>query len=64
MKNPWTNKGRIFFGVSDVASSMWWSLERGEKIKVRFGSGNITLDTIYVDAVTSGDDAQWSIVVD
>ena len=57
------NTGNIFFGVSDVALANGWVLEPGATKTLDFGDGSVFFDAFYVDAATSGDDANWWVIL-
>ena len=57
------NTGNIFFGVIDVSATDGWTLQPGESISITFGEGSAKFADFYVDAATSGDDVDWSVVL-
>jgi hypothetical protein len=57
------NTGNIFFGVIDVSATNGWTLQPGESITITFGEGSAKFADFYVDAATSGDDVDWSVVL-
>ena len=57
------NTGNIFFGVIDVSATKGWTLQPGESISITFGEGSAKFADFYVDAATSGDDVDWSVVL-
>jgi hypothetical protein len=58
-----SNTGNVFFGVSDVTATNGWTLQPGESISITFGEGSAKFADFWVDAATSGDDVDWSVVL-
>lgn len=57
------NTGNVYFGISDVASTLGLELEPGASHTTTFGEGSILFSSLYADAATSGDDLDWAAVL-
>ena len=58
-----SNVGNIYFGVSDVSKTNGRTLQPEETVTVNFGDGSEPFSNFYVDADTSGDNADWSVII-
>lgn len=57
------NKGKMYFGVSDVSSTNGRTLQPGETQKVDFGKGSKQFNVFYVDAANGGDKLDWIAIL-
>jgi len=57
------NTGNTFFGVSTVSAAGGWTLQPGESKALSFGEGSVKFADFWVDAATSGDDVDWTVVL-
>lgn len=58
------NTGNAFFGVSDVSATNGWTLQPGESKALDFGKGSVLFSVFYLDVATSGDDVDWSVILE
>jgi hypothetical protein len=57
------NTGNTFFGTSGVSATNGWTLQPGESKALSFGDGTVKFADFWVDAATSGDDVDWTVVL-
>ena len=57
------NSGIAYFGVSDVSSTNGFELEAGDSKTENFGDGSVAFSAFYVDAASSGDDVDWTVIL-
>ena len=62
------NTGNVFFGskdgvLGDISATNGWTLQPGESKALSFGEGSVKFADFWVDAATSGDDVDWTVVL-
>ena len=60
---PSGNAGSVYFGVADVSATNGRELTPGESVTYSFGVGSVLFSVFWVDAATSGDDVDWTVIL-
>ena len=58
------NTGNVFFGTVTVSSTVGWTLQPGESKTLDFGGGSVLFSVFYLDTATSGNDVDYSAILE
>ena len=56
--------GWLYFGRSDVSSSIGYELSANDYLEMDFRPGSEVFSAFYADASTNGNDLDWSVILE